>query len=101
MKRAILLSGCGAVLIAMLSGSVHAEEGSSRIYALFLCVRSTGTCTKQVSSSPLIFDTLVDCHRYVRTITTRAPDAEGHFAMSADLWFECRSKRVDTWEPEQ
>jgi hypothetical protein len=71
------------------------EEDGSRIYALFHCVQSQGTCYLAVSNT---FTTLAACQQTARYSAPKGPDAEGRFWWGDNQWFECRSKHVDTWE---
>lgn len=79
----------------------RADQDESRIYAIFLCIEATGSCSKQGSLSPLTFNTLLECQGYARTVSHQAPSPEGHFSTAAGQWLECRSKHVDTWQSAQ
>ena len=101
-RYALSMTVVNLVLMLVSSGRVQAQnDEDSRIYAIFLCQHATNTCTKQGYYSSLIFNTLAECYSYATFITHQSPTADGHFLMSEDLWFECRSKRVDTWQPTQ
>jgi len=44
------------------------------------------------------FATLAACQQYIgRKLGT--PDGNGHFSMANGMYYEWRSKHVETWEP--
>lgn len=80
------------------------------IFALFLCFQAAGICQMQGASRvtfagvmpDMTFNSLADCQDYARRVSgliTRRPD--GRFPIPNGMWYECRSKHVDTWEPAQ
>lgn len=75
-------------------------DDRSKIYAPFLCLESTGTCSKMGSLSPLIFNSLANCQQYAQLVTHQS-SSEGRFYMgSTQQWIECRSRPIDTWSTE-
>lgn len=87
------------------------HPGVTLVYALFQCVNSNdyATCSRQgearVTSMGVVpdwlFETLAECQNSARQITHSRPTPEGHFPLGNVIWYECRSKRIDTWEPAQ
>jgi hypothetical protein len=85
------------------------HPGITLVYSLFQCVVAgdNGTCSIQLqarltsagtfSESP--FTSLEECQQYAALISHTSPTAEGHYRAGINVWFECRSLRVDTWEP--
>ncbi len=86
------------------------QAGSGRmfIYALFLCIPSTGRCQMQGASrvtfmgvtSDTTFRSLAECEQSARRASGLiTPPTDGHFLLPGGMWYECRGKQVDTWEP--
>lgn len=80
------------------------------VYALFFCVNGVNWCRIQgephlgpggtVVESP--YTTLADCQNAARLNSGgRSPQADGRTMVAPNTWWECRSKRVDTWEAPQ
>lgn len=67
----------------------------NHIYAMFLCFKILGSCQAMTE----IFPTLDACHFRAKQMTPYKPTPDGHFPVPPDMWYECRSKHVDTWEP--
>jgi hypothetical protein len=68
----------------------------NNIYAMFLCFKSIGSCR----AIPEIFPTLNACHFRAGQMTLyKNPTPEGHFLVPPDMWYECRSKHMDRWQP--
>jgi hypothetical protein len=79
------------------------------IYAIFLCMQATQSCDIQSSftdldgsSTPAVYRSLADCES---AIVQRVPGGagkpdHGRFYWDTDksIWYECLSRRVDTWE---
>jgi hypothetical protein len=84
------------------------------IFALFLCIQATGTCQMQgaprmtfAGMTPAItFNSLADCEKYSTRVGGHPGMLDkGRIAINGvdlanpKMWYECRSKHVDTWEP--
>ena len=78
------------------------------IFALFLCIQATGTChmfgasrvTFAGVAQEITFRSLAECQQYAQRITHLVtPPTNGRFPAPGGIWYECRSKHVDTWEP--
>ncbi len=88
----------------------QAGPGRSTIYALFLCFQATGTCQMQGAprvtiagvTQAITFASLAECQEYAkRESGLVTPPSEGRFPLPNGMWYECRGKTVDTWEPVQ
>jgi hypothetical protein len=88
----------------------QAGPGRSIIYALFLCFRATGTCQMQGASrvtfagvtQDMTFASLAECQEYAKRVSGLVtPPSEGRFMLPNGMWYECRGKSFDTWEPMQ
>lgn len=88
----------------------QAGPGRSIIYALFLCFRATGRCQMQGASrvtfagvtQGMTFASLPACQEYAKRVSGLVtPPSEGRFMLPNGMWYECRGKSVDTWEPMQ
>jgi hypothetical protein len=84
-------------------------ENGSHIYALAYCLKN-GMCQLHGDShlgyggqlEEVPYQTLADCQRYAYINSSgikQSPD--GRTVLPDGSWWECRSKRVDTWEPAQ
>jgi hypothetical protein len=77
------------------------------IYAIFLCFQALGTCQMYGAArmqlgeyTPAItFASPEDCQAYISKLTPYKPNAQGRSTAGQGTWYECRGKRVDTWEP--
>lgn len=71
-----------------------------QLYALFLCLFSTGTCVQQ---REMTFQTLKECQQAAAVASHLAPTQDGRYPYVNDSgrqgWFECRTKHIETWEP--
>jgi hypothetical protein len=85
------------------------EVGSGRklIYALFLCIPTTGTCEMQGQSRvtfagvvpDMTFRSLANCEQYAQRATGLVtPPTRGRFLMPSGMWMECRGRQIDTWK---
>jgi hypothetical protein len=83
-------------------------DDGPRVFALFQCVLTTGECTLQgaprMSFAGAIpgelYRTLADCEHHASLASGgHKPDMEGRFHLNPMIWYECRSKRLDTWDP--
>ncbi len=87
-----------------------AETGGSEIFALFLCESYSNTC--KMEGAPRIdsmgnaiqamtFRTLVECQNYPQKMGLFTPPNHGRFMMpnNPKMWYECRGKHIDNWEP--
>jgi len=111
--EAILLNGIGPTSeqlqqVAALQSRAANTEG--RIFAIFLCFRATAQC--QMYGAPRIdslgnahpaetFASLYECQQFVHRLGAMTSDDHGHFLLPNNMWYECRSKHVDMWEPTQ
>jgi hypothetical protein len=84
-------------------------EDGSHIYALAYCLKS-GMCQIHGQShivsngvfEEVPFRTLAECRRYAYLNSSGiSAGADGRTVLPDGSWWECRSKRVDTWEPAQ
>jgi hypothetical protein len=66
------------------------------IFALFLC--AMGTCELVPIMPNGTFATLAACQQHIGR-KLGASDRNGHFPMANGMYYECRSKHVETWEP--
>ncbi len=83
------------------------------IYALFLCVQTLGTCQMQGQARvtfagimpAMTFNSLMECQRFAKRMTgVVLMPTDGRFFIdpnNMNVWYECRSRHVDTWEPTQ
>ena len=78
------------------------------IYALFLCFQAAGQCHMQGASRStfagvtpdMTFRSLAECQQYAKRVSGLiTPPTEGRFPLPGGMWYECRGKHVDTWEP--
>lgn len=78
------------------------------IYALFLCFQALGTCQMQGASRvtfsgvtpDMTFSSLAECRQYaVRVSGIITPQTGSRINLPNGMWYECRSKHVETWEP--
>jgi hypothetical protein len=68
------------------------------IYAMFLCFQASGMCRSP--NAPL--RSLAECEQQAQTYSgVIRPNSRGRFEVpgGAGMWYECRSKHVDTWQP--
>jgi hypothetical protein len=76
------------------------------IFALFLCVATMGTCEIQnpprMTSAGMMpgitYNTLAACEQSIGS-KLGPPDKSGHFQAAGGMYYECRGKHVDTWQP--
>jgi hypothetical protein len=48
----------------------------------------------------MTFRSLAECEQYAKNVSGLVtPPTGGRFPLPGGLWFECRGKQVDTWEP--
>jgi hypothetical protein len=109
---ATLLSGIGPtseqIQHATISPSQSAVADTRSIYAIFLCIPSTGSC--QMYGAPredsfgnvlpaITFGALSECYQTVHSLGPMSPPVNGRFMLPNGLWYECRRKRVESWEP--
>jgi len=80
------------------------------IFALFLCVQATGQCLMQGAArmtfagpmSAMTFQSLADCQQYAKRVSGLVtPPTNGRYLLpnNTGMWYECRGKRVETWQP--
>ena len=79
----------------------------NHIYAIFLCFQVNGEC--QMYGAPRMqlgeyttattFVNVKACQDHISKLTPYKPDAQGHSPVGQGMWYECRSKHVDTWQP--
>ncbi len=69
------------------------------IFALFLC--AAGYCELVPIMPNGTFATLAACQEHIRRNLGTSPDSNGHFRMANGMYYECRGKHVETWEPAQ
>jgi hypothetical protein len=78
-----------------------AARGEASIYAGFVCqpARSAYMNPCQMAiPSPMggrFFQTLSDCQNFIRNLGRALGD--GRYG-SNDFWYECRGKRIETWD---
>lgn len=57
---------------------------------------------RMTSAGPTVeqtYNTLTDCQKIAVRMSQKArPDQHGRYTIPGDMWYECRSKHVDTWE---
>lgn len=74
------------------------------IFAAFLCIQTLAFCELQ---APPVFKSLKECKQFLNQATKPIPGItqltliDGRFFVGQNrgMWYECRSKHVDTWEP--
>jgi hypothetical protein len=80
----------------------------NNIYAIFLCFQVNGEC--QMYGAPrmqlgeytaaITFVNAKACQEYISSrLTPYKPNAQGRSTAGPGMWYECRSKHVDTWQP--
>jgi hypothetical protein len=78
------------------------------IYALFLCFQASGMCQMQGASratfagvtQDMTFGGLAECQQYAKRVSGLiTPPTAGRFPLPNGMWYECRSKHVNTWTP--
>ncbi len=64
------------------------------IFAAFLCIQPVGTCELQAGA---VFKSAAQCEQnfQYKGLTQRG----GRFYVNNTMWYECRSKHVETWQP--
>jgi hypothetical protein len=78
----------------------RASKGFVIIYALFLCAQATGSCSPYPTMAPpAIYKTLEECQASAKRVVPYRPPEDGRYILAPGIWYECRSKHVDTWEP--
>jgi hypothetical protein len=86
----------------------QAGPGRMIIYALFLCIPSTGTCQMQGAARVTVlgimpdmtFHSLGECEQYAKSASGLiTPPTGGRYVLPGGMWYECRGRHVDTWEP--
>jgi len=86
----------------------QAGPGRTIIYAIFLCFQSVSRCQMEGASRvtfagvtpDMTFRSLADCEQYAKRVSGLiTPPTGGRFVMPGGMWYECRGKHVDTWEP--
>lgn len=86
------------------------DEGGSRIYGLFLCSNASSSCQVYGKShlgyggvaEEAPFDSLADCQQTAALYSGGlTPGSDGRTLLPGGSWWECRSKRVDTWRSVQ
>ena len=74
------------------------------LFALFLCIQAAGTCQIQgaspraVAGGVMTLNSLAECQQYAKRVSGLiTPPTDGRFLIPpGGMWFECRSKHVDT-----
>ncbi len=79
------------------------------IYALFLCIQAAGICQMQGHARmtyagmmpAMTFNSLAECQQYAKRVSglITPPDNGRYLIPPGNMWYECRSKHVETWEP--
>jgi hypothetical protein len=74
------------------------------IFAMFFCSQwdvHIDCHAYPFSAPPAIYRTLADCKSQAQVMVYGNPPKNGryHPQGAPNMWYECRSKHVDTWEP--
>jgi hypothetical protein len=77
------------------------------IYAVFFCMRITDSC-KMIDGPHMslnmympgtVYNRLSECMEGAQRYSPEYPDEDGRLMNGPDMWYECRSRHIDTWEP--
>jgi hypothetical protein len=83
----------------------QAGAGRVVVYALFICSQRGGMCQMQGGLPDTTYRSLAECEQWARRMSGfKGSPHDGRFpvwnsAIENDMWYECRGKHVDTWEP--
>jgi len=64
------------------------------IFAAFLCIGPLGTCELQGGT---MFRSATECEQNFKYQGYK--ELNGRFYVNDTMWYECRSKHVETWQP--
>lgn len=79
------------------------------IYAIFLCMQITGSCRLIGPTGVKIegqwvmtstFPTLSDCQKTIAQHYAPIEPTHGRYYVGNGMWYECMSRRVETWRPQ-
>lgn len=72
------------------------------IFAMFICNQWNAQIdchAYPTTAPPMIFQTIADCKSQAQAMVFGKSPKNGRYELASNVWFECRSKHVDTWEP--
>jgi hypothetical protein len=67
------------------------------IFAVFMCFQASGMCR----AADTMYRSLAECEQQAQILSGVVKPTRGRFESpgGAGVWYECRSKHVDTWQP--
>lgn len=77
------------------------------IYAIFLCFQLSNSCQMYGAARmelgeyrrALTYPSLSVCQDEIKKLTPYHKPTNGRFIAGPQMWYECRGKHVETWEP--
>lgn len=75
------------------------------IYAMIFCSTVLGPMNCRTTVPPLIFKSLEECQRTLQYTQRKSMDVEGRVIVTQAgevvQWWQCASKRIETWEAQR